>query len=63
MAYKLITMYELITIYISLFMVERYVFLEQGLEKKKQRLFYAVTFSLMIISYFIFDDGIALYVK
>ena len=62
MAYKLITMYELITIYISLFMVERYVFLEQGLEKKKQRLFYAVTFSLMIISYFIFDDGIALYI-
>lgn len=62
MAYKLITMYELIIIYISLFMVERYVFLEQGLEKKKQRLFYAVTFSLMLVSYFIFDDGIALYI-
>ena len=62
MAYKLITMYELVIIYISLFMVERYVFLEQGLEKKKQRLFYAVTFSLMIISYFIFDDGVALYI-
>lgn len=40
---------EFFTQYIVMFLIQRYVFLEKGLEKEKQKLFYAVTFVIGII--------------
>ena len=51
MWYELNTFMEILIIYISFFMVERYVFLEPALEAKKQRLFYLVSVSIVIISF------------
>ncbi len=44
---QITVMAELLVIYIGVFLAERYVFLEPGLEPKKQRLFYLI--SLMVV--------------
>ncbi|NLL79909.1 MAG: response regulator [Clostridiales bacterium] len=42
---------EIFLVYIGIFLTERYVFLEQGLEPKKQRLFYVVSAVLVRLFY------------
>ena len=53
---------ELIIMFIGPFMVERYVFLEPGLDKGKQRLYYAACVIVAFASYFLFDAEITIYV-
>lgn len=40
---------EFLTQYIAMFLIQRYVFLEHGLEKEKQKRFYIITLSIGII--------------
>ena len=61
MAYEMAVM-ELVFMFIGLFMAERYVFLERGLEKKKQCLYYVMSMILMLGAYFLFDEVVAQYV-
>lgn len=63
MMFKIAVVYELIIQYICFFMTERYVFLERGLEKKKQCLYYLISFSMMLASYYYIDDFVAMCVS
>ena len=40
---------EIFTMYVSVFMMQRYVLLEKGMEKNKQRLFYGVNFVITML--------------
>ena len=54
MLYQINMFLEMYTVFIFIFLVERYVFLEDGMEKKKQNLFYAAGAILLGVSlYFI----------
>ena len=61
MIYEVFAVIEMVVMFISLFMSERYVFLERGLEKKKQRWFYAITLISFIASYYLINDMVAMY--
>lgn len=50
---------ELIIEYAGVFLAERYVFLEQGLEPRKQRIFHAVCIFLVFASFFILGEDVA----
>ena len=47
---EICTMLEVIAVFIGTFMIERYVFLEPGLEKKKQRRYYAISFVVVLLA-------------
>ena len=61
MIYEVFAVSEMVVMFISLFMSERYVFLERGLEQKKQRWFYAITLISFIASYYLINDMVAMY--
>lgn len=42
---------ELFMVYIGIFLIERYVFLEHGLEGRKQYMFYLISGSIVLLSY------------
>ena len=50
---------QFITQYLMIFMIERYVFLEKGLPKKKQRIYYTITFLLGIVLHFLLGQNIS----
>lgn len=51
MWYSINTLIEILIIYISFFLVIRYIFLEPPLEREKQRKFYIISVILMIAAY------------
>lgn len=59
MLYEINIIVELLMMYISIFLVERYVFLEPGMERKKQILYYAINIGLLIVSYLLFCQSVA----
>lgn len=59
MQYVIASIINLFLEYVCIFMAERYVFLERKLEGKKQSLFYLVSFSLVLVSYFIFGEVVS----
>lgn len=48
---------QTLTITIGTFMVERYVLLEPAMEPKRQRLFYIISFTAVIIAFFLIGDA------
>lgn len=50
---------EFLVQYIAMFLIQRYVFLERGLEKTKQKIFYAVTIVMGLIICAFFSSEIA----
>lgn len=50
MVEQVCTLLEILLVFISIFLTERYVFLEQGLERRKQRWFYLVSLVLVLIA-------------
>lgn len=53
---------EFLVQYIAIFFIQRYVFLEKGLEKEKQKLFYIVTLIMgIIICTFVGPDGASIF--
>lgn len=50
---------ETVTIAVSGFLIKKYIFLEQDMESKKQRMFYLVSFFLIGIVFFAFGKDIA----
>lgn len=53
--------FEVLTIFIFVFLIERYVYLEQGLEVKKQQLFYWISILFILIAFILFGKDIATY--
>ena len=53
------TLLQLVLMFIFIFLVERYVFLELGMIKRKQRTFYMAFFSAILLSFFIFGSDVA----
>ena len=50
---------ELVTIFVSMFLLERYVFLEPGMEMKKQRFFYLISVCAVLFIYVFFGKDAA----
>lgn len=50
---------ELFIVYIGIFLIERYVFLEHGLEGRKQYMFYLISGSIVLLSYLLFGKDAA----
>ena len=55
----IVTSLELLFMMISMFLTQRYVFLEQGMEKKKQRRYYVYCVILILVCNILIDPGIA----
>lgn len=51
-----VSIVEIVFMYIAMLMVERYVFLEPQMEAKKQKWFYAITLPILIASNVIMED-------
>ena len=51
-----VSIVEIVFMYIAMLMVERYVFLEPQMETKKQKWFYAITLPILIASNVIMED-------
>lgn len=50
---------EILLIFIGIFLTERYVFLEQGLEKAKQRKYYLVCFTIILLFNLFSEESLA----
>ncbi len=59
MATEVLEIMETVAITISGFLIKKYVFLEPDLEAGKQRIFYCVSFFLVVISLFAFGKDVA----
>ena len=54
---------QYLTQFIMIFMIERYVFLEKGLPKKKQRIYYTITLILgILLQCFVGDELASIYI-
>ncbi|MDD6810733.1 MAG: response regulator [Lachnospiraceae bacterium] len=60
MLYEINVLLELILIYIGIFMTERYIFLEHGLESRKQCMYYLVSIFLVGASFRWFGEDVAM---
>lgn len=60
MEIKLLEILETATIFVSGFLIKKYVFLEPDMEEKKQRIFYFVSFFLLGILFFVFGKDTAI---
>ena len=52
---------EVLFIFTSVFLIERYVFLEAGLENRKQRLYYLISLILLVAVYTLFGKEASTY--
>ncbi|MBO5209663.1 MAG: response regulator [Lachnospiraceae bacterium] len=59
MIYSMNELIELYVIFVAFFLIKQYVFLEQGLEKRKQTRYYLLSFIVVCIAYQLFGKSTA----
>lgn len=54
----IVAVLEMAFMLISVLMMERYIFLEPPMEKKKQQMFYIISFGVVLITTFVFNESV-----